>query len=77
MRAPEDVCDGLTANPPADHLREPLRGLGLERALGIRMKRGPIGAEHRGEHHLGVEPRRVRARRLELLDGLSERVAQL
>ena len=49
---------------------------GVEHPPRVGVQRRAVDAEHVREQHLGVEPRRVDARRLERLDGRGERVAQ-
>ena len=75
VRPPEDVGDRLAPHPPANHLVVALRGGGFEHLLRVRMKRSPVGADDRREHHLGVEARRIHPRSLQLLDRERERFA--
>ena len=75
VRAPEDVGDGLAADPAAHHARRSAAPLRRAHAR-VGVQRRPVEADHRGEQHLCVQLRRVDAGPLEGLGRLGQRIAQ-
>ena len=76
VRAPEDVGDRLASHAAAHHVIEAERLVHVEPAAGVGVQCRAVHAERCGQQHLGVELRCVRARRLEGLGCLGQRVAQ-